>query len=277
MRLAYVSADPGVPVFGRKGCSVHVQEVVRGPGRKNISGLECAQMRVLVAVIPLRRLERVQPGQRLPAFLHESLEDGRELSLLVSATLDPPLRVDRRPGGTRIVQGEIKPGPEILPLFVSKMTDDFENGPFSGGRAPENLFTGQVRGQRPNGLATGNQTCEELLRIHQDSGLRSARRFFRSSRTCTRIMPLWANPESTARSVALHLHPESVRDPVDEGKVGGDRANIVDHAIIEVITAELVDVFLRHCSRPERELERIVENRPVGRIELRRTVILAER
>lgn len=29
MRLAYVSADPGVPVYGTKGCSVHVQEVVR--------------------------------------------------------------------------------------------------------------------------------------------------------------------------------------------------------------------------------------------------------
>jgi glycosyltransferase involved in cell wall biosynthesis len=29
MRIAYVSVDPGVPVFGRKGCSVHVQEVVR--------------------------------------------------------------------------------------------------------------------------------------------------------------------------------------------------------------------------------------------------------
>jgi glycosyltransferase involved in cell wall biosynthesis len=29
MRIAYVCADPGVPVFGRKGCSVHVQEMVR--------------------------------------------------------------------------------------------------------------------------------------------------------------------------------------------------------------------------------------------------------
>lgn len=29
MRVAYVSADPGVPVFGCKGCSIHVQEVVR--------------------------------------------------------------------------------------------------------------------------------------------------------------------------------------------------------------------------------------------------------
>lgn len=29
LRLAYVCADPGVPVFGRKGCSIHVQEVIR--------------------------------------------------------------------------------------------------------------------------------------------------------------------------------------------------------------------------------------------------------
>jgi glycosyltransferase involved in cell wall biosynthesis len=29
IRVAYVCADPGVPVFGRKGCSVHVQEVIR--------------------------------------------------------------------------------------------------------------------------------------------------------------------------------------------------------------------------------------------------------
>lgn len=29
MRVAYVCADPGVPVFGQKGCSIHVQEVIR--------------------------------------------------------------------------------------------------------------------------------------------------------------------------------------------------------------------------------------------------------
>jgi glycosyltransferase involved in cell wall biosynthesis len=29
MRIAYISADAGVPVFGSKGCSVHVQEMVR--------------------------------------------------------------------------------------------------------------------------------------------------------------------------------------------------------------------------------------------------------
>lgn len=29
MRIAYVNADSGVPAFGRKGCSIHVQEVIR--------------------------------------------------------------------------------------------------------------------------------------------------------------------------------------------------------------------------------------------------------
>jgi glycosyltransferase involved in cell wall biosynthesis len=29
MRIAYVCADPGVPVFGHKGCSVHVKEMLR--------------------------------------------------------------------------------------------------------------------------------------------------------------------------------------------------------------------------------------------------------
>ncbi|HZD10773.1 MAG TPA: glycosyltransferase family 4 protein [Candidatus Binatia bacterium] len=29
MRIAYICADPGVPAFGHKGCSVHVQEVIR--------------------------------------------------------------------------------------------------------------------------------------------------------------------------------------------------------------------------------------------------------
>jgi glycosyltransferase involved in cell wall biosynthesis len=34
MRIAYVCADPGVPVFGRKGCSIHVQEVLRALTRR---------------------------------------------------------------------------------------------------------------------------------------------------------------------------------------------------------------------------------------------------
>src|SRR5215469_15793939 len=34
MHIAYVSADRGVPVFGRKGCSIHTQEVLRSFVRK---------------------------------------------------------------------------------------------------------------------------------------------------------------------------------------------------------------------------------------------------
>ncbi|ACK68195.1 glycosyl transferase group 1 [Rippkaea orientalis PCC 8801] len=30
MRIAYICADRGIPVFGQKGCSIHVQEVIRG-------------------------------------------------------------------------------------------------------------------------------------------------------------------------------------------------------------------------------------------------------
>jgi glycosyltransferase involved in cell wall biosynthesis len=34
MRIAFVCMDPGVPIFGSKGCSVHVQEVVREFARR---------------------------------------------------------------------------------------------------------------------------------------------------------------------------------------------------------------------------------------------------
>jgi glycosyltransferase involved in cell wall biosynthesis len=44
MRLAYVSADLGVPVFGRKGCSIHVQEVVRALGACGV-GVDLFTMR----------------------------------------------------------------------------------------------------------------------------------------------------------------------------------------------------------------------------------------
>ena len=35
-RVAYISADQGVPVFGRKGCSIHVQEVIRAFSRMGL-------------------------------------------------------------------------------------------------------------------------------------------------------------------------------------------------------------------------------------------------
>ncbi len=36
MRIAYVCADSGIPVFGHKGCSIHVQEVIRSLLEKNV-------------------------------------------------------------------------------------------------------------------------------------------------------------------------------------------------------------------------------------------------
>jgi glycosyltransferase involved in cell wall biosynthesis len=35
-RIAYICADPGVPIFGRKGASVHVQEVIRALSRRGV-------------------------------------------------------------------------------------------------------------------------------------------------------------------------------------------------------------------------------------------------
>ncbi len=37
LRLAYICADPGIPVFGSKGASIHVQEVVRALQRRGAS------------------------------------------------------------------------------------------------------------------------------------------------------------------------------------------------------------------------------------------------
>ncbi len=36
MRAAYICADPGIPVFGHKGCSIHVQEVIRSLLQKSV-------------------------------------------------------------------------------------------------------------------------------------------------------------------------------------------------------------------------------------------------
>lgn len=57
MRLAYVSADPGVPVFGRKGCSIHVQEVLRALLRR---GIEVDLFTVRLGGKPPPSLERLR-------------------------------------------------------------------------------------------------------------------------------------------------------------------------------------------------------------------------
>lgn len=67
MRIAYVCADPGIPVYGRKGASVHVQEVVRAFGRAGCE-VELFATRVGgeapadLAGVPLRRLPEGPAG-----------------------------------------------------------------------------------------------------------------------------------------------------------------------------------------------------------------------
>lgn len=88
MRIAYVCADPGVPVFGHKGCSVHVQEVagaLRAAGadlRLFAARLDGAAPPPL-AGLPIRRLpcptdderaDRERSALRANGALREALE-----------------------------------------------------------------------------------------------------------------------------------------------------------------------------------------------------------
>jgi glycosyltransferase involved in cell wall biosynthesis len=79
MRIAYVSADPGVPVFGRKGCSVHVRAVVDALER------EGAEVHVVTSrvggPVPISRASRVHslpvnaPAAPAEHDLNQSLTD----------------------------------------------------------------------------------------------------------------------------------------------------------------------------------------------------------
>jgi len=62
MRVAYVCADPGVPVYGCKGASVHVQEVIRA---MRAVGLEVDLLAARIGGTAPRDLEGV-PVHRLP-------------------------------------------------------------------------------------------------------------------------------------------------------------------------------------------------------------------
>ena len=64
MRIAYVCADPGVPVYGSKGCSIHVQEVIRSMCRRG------AQVELFAARVGGRPSQdlRAVALQKLPRF-----------------------------------------------------------------------------------------------------------------------------------------------------------------------------------------------------------------
>lgn len=96
MRIAYVCADPGVPVFGRKGCSVHVQEMLRAFLKRGTQidlfaaarGEKCPADLGEVRVHDVRGFKHpadpadVAPLQRANAELIRLLEDNRPFDLV---------------------------------------------------------------------------------------------------------------------------------------------------------------------------------------------------
>jgi glycosyltransferase involved in cell wall biosynthesis len=86
MRLAYVCADPGIPVFGQKGCSIHVQEVIRALQQQDI------QVELFASRIggkPPSDLENL-PVYPLPAI--PKLEPA--IREQVALSINPDLRLD---------------------------------------------------------------------------------------------------------------------------------------------------------------------------------------
>jgi glycosyltransferase involved in cell wall biosynthesis len=77
MRVAYICADPGVPVFGRKGCSIHVQEILRALIRRGANvdlfaqrlGWPCPADLAAVRVHALPLLPKGDPAARERAGL----------------------------------------------------------------------------------------------------------------------------------------------------------------------------------------------------------------
>jgi glycosyltransferase involved in cell wall biosynthesis len=76
MKLAYVCGDPGVPVFGRKGCSIHVQEVLRA---LRGLGVDVEVFAVRLGGSPPADLAEM-PVHRLPVLEAEG-GPGREIAL----------------------------------------------------------------------------------------------------------------------------------------------------------------------------------------------------
>lgn len=87
MRIAYLCADSGVPVFGRKGCSIHVREVVNALQRlgaevvlfaRNCEGVPTPDL-ASVPLRPLPRLPKSEPALREQAAQRMNSEVGKLL------------------------------------------------------------------------------------------------------------------------------------------------------------------------------------------------------
>jgi glycosyltransferase involved in cell wall biosynthesis len=89
MRVAYVCMDPGVPVWGNKGCSIHVQGILRALLRKDIDidlialrqggdcppGLQSVALHLVDRELPIERAKREQVLCQLNIDLQQLLVD----------------------------------------------------------------------------------------------------------------------------------------------------------------------------------------------------------
>ena len=96
MRLAYVCADPGVPVFGRKGCSIHAQEVLRALLRR---GIDVELFSARLGERPRRSLE----GLRVHALPSGAGGDAAEREVLALAANRDLERALKREGPFDVV------------------------------------------------------------------------------------------------------------------------------------------------------------------------------
>ena len=80
MRIAYICADRGVPVFGQKGCSIHVQEVIRSFQRQ---GAQVELFATRSDGVPPPGLEAVTV-YKLPAIPKGEREACEQASLLAN-------------------------------------------------------------------------------------------------------------------------------------------------------------------------------------------------
>jgi glycosyltransferase involved in cell wall biosynthesis len=95
VRIAYICADPGVPVFGQKGCSIHVQEMLRAFQRQGASvslfatrlGGNPPQDLVNIPIYRLPPIPKVEPEVRERVALATNPDIRLELELAGSFDL----------------------------------------------------------------------------------------------------------------------------------------------------------------------------------------------
>ena len=87
MRVAYICADPGIPVFGTKGASVHVQEVIKGMLQR---GLDVTLFAQRLGGEPPAELKNIKI-RTLPELPNQSATERASAALALNKTVEQML------------------------------------------------------------------------------------------------------------------------------------------------------------------------------------------